>query len=381
MDAVGSSAALPFTIVQIDGRGLGVVAARDLKAGERLLREAPLVVAEMEGSSISHALLEGAVDPLSPEKRTRLFELSQNAEYGEIKNAAGIAQTNGIPFRWREKKFGAVYYTASRFNHSCAANTSYKWAAERSIDSGQVNGFLTVHATTRITAGTELTFNYLGFAAPREQRRERLLESFGFTCTCAKCALSGAALRESEERLAALGDPASLSEELNALGALGTLVNEEAADVLAWLERRWALLVRESPPDGVLAGTTEVLVQAFVEFCDHASSRLAGLASRGRANEASGNADGRRLRVSLEELEARAHTYRHAAREWASRARDVARLVAGDDSPSYVVYEAALARCWPRGAHSSVPEDAPEDALPAVQLRELWIEAGAATEW
>lgn len=60
-------------------------------------------------------------------------------------------------------------------------------------------------------------------------------------------------------------------------------------------------------------------------------------------------AEGSRLRFSIAELDTKAAAYMQAARDWASRARDLALVVAGDDSPLFAVYDLALGRCW-RGA-------------------------------
>ena len=123
------------------------------------------------------------------------------------------------------------------------------------------------------------------------------------------------------------------------------------------------------------------MLQACVEFCDHASAALSRLTSRARANQVSGQAEGRTLRVPLETLDERAATYRRAARAWAERAREAARLMLGDDSPAFRVYDTALARCWNDHEVEVDGEAGDSGAAPSVSLRELWLEAGAASDW
>ena len=92
-------ASAPFTYETLEGRGLGVIAARDIEPGERLLAEAPLLVARIDGAGIPLSVLQSSVDNLAAEDRAKFFELSQNAGYGEAKTADGIAQTNGMHAR------------------------------------------------------------------------------------------------------------------------------------------------------------------------------------------------------------------------------------------------------------------------------------------
>ena len=362
----------PFAVMPIDGKGFGVVATRDLFIGERLLAETPLLVVPMDVSGydgqrngeyegIPSALLEAAVDALPADRRCKFFELSQNSAYGVTRSPAGIAQTNGIPHTHGSKTYGAIYYTASRFNHSCDANACFRWngslggavggAVPRWADGAGSGGQLTVHAIKRIPAGTEITFNYAGFLAPREARRRYLLESFGFECTCAKCAMSGpwsrSAVAESEARIAALGGTASLRASLQAWGALDALVVDEPSAVLGRLDARYALVEAECA-DGLLAGTANVLARLFFEFCAAAASRLhaaaAATAARpaSRDDEEGGSKGGRGRGPSA--LRSRAREYGAAARAWAVRARELARQMAGEDSPAFAQFEAAVAR-------------------------------------
>ena len=367
-----------MNVVPITGKGVGVVATREIKAGERLLAEAPvLAVPMLDGGMVDPEELERAVQVLDNAQRSHFFQLSQNSMYGEKRTASGIAQTNGIPFRWRNAIYGAVYLNASRFNHDCNANACFNWVVDEEqsarFHEGQsthVTGRLVVHSIKRIRPGDEITLNYLGFLQPREVRQARLRSSFGFSCVCGKCSLSGTALSESEERVTALRDAAALSETLNSWASPAALISAAPAEVLARLDAWHGLLVRECPPDGIHAGTSELLLQAFVEFCDEACTRLSGMVSRARANEASGEAAGRQLRVPLGELSARALAYEEAARAWAGRARDVARVMAGEDSASFRVHDAALARCWRHDGSGK-----------STHLNDLWIEAGASNEW
>ena len=150
-----------------------------------------------------------------------------------------------------------------------------------------------------------------------------------------------------------------------------------------------ALMAEEAGHRGPLH-KTETFAQAFVEFCDSCHVRLAELARRGEAYRRSESSedDGvmmtfreRRVRVSLSDLHSEAEAYRQAARRWASRGKELARMLAGEDSPSFAVYDMALQRCWREEEEGSQPsESADGDGTrrrrEATSFSQLWVDAG-----
>ena len=200
---------IPFAIVSIVGKGLGAQATRDIQQGERIFAEAPLVVCGSTAPRLSEV-----VGRLSAASRQIFFALAQNSvRFGDVKTPEGIIATNAIPFREQGKALGGLFATLSRLNHSCASNCVYKWNSNIKM--------LTCHACRKIPAGAELTFNY-GFEdakgssiyMSREGRRRRLYYSFGFECSCEKCSLVGAALQQSEQNIAEIGDDKQLLGEM-----------------------------------------------------------------------------------------------------------------------------------------------------------------------
>ena len=249
---------LPFTVAPVEGKGLGAFANRVIEAGERLLADKPLFVlpATVQGTGITSESLEKTIEALSAEDRGRFWALAQDtALYGDEITASGIAGTNGIPFSHFGRCYCSVFATVSRFNHSCEPNTCYNW-------NGAL-GQLTIHASKRIEAGSEVTICYLGSLMPRPQRQRQLLQDFGFECMCAKCVLAGEALAESDERIATIGDYDSgdndsrLMNSLRRWGAIKVLITLDAGKVLAELERVVTMLEAEAP--GVRAGHVSML--------------------------------------------------------------------------------------------------------------------------
>ena len=85
-------------IVATQGRGLGVIAARDFAAGERIIAEAPLATLIADDRA-GDAVFARAVRQLSPEKQVLFWKLMQNeSRYGvSPKTARGVWLSNAYP--------------------------------------------------------------------------------------------------------------------------------------------------------------------------------------------------------------------------------------------------------------------------------------------
>ena len=177
-----------------------------------------------------------------------LLSLSQSGRYGERQSLLGTWQTNGLPINYEsttlpgtttrellQKKDAAVFETVCRLNHSCAPNCHAEWDGRLGTE--------TVHALFDIPAGDELTISYLSpRGRVRRDRQAQLLADHGFTCNCAKCALSGEDLASSEARqraLSTLCPPSAgalpLAERVKRVGLCLRLLEEESLPALwAW---------------------------------------------------------------------------------------------------------------------------------------------------
>ena len=175
----------PFVITEIDGKGLGVVAARSISAGELILAESPLVRA-LPGSAA-----EAAVQALPEADQAFFYSLQQHSErFGATKTVQGVWRTNALPLEG-EDGVQAIFRMACRFNHACSALAHHAWDPSKAT--------LHVHAVQQIAEGTEITICYCK-EGTRQERQEFLKGAFGFTCKCATCGLTGDALKESDAR-------------------------------------------------------------------------------------------------------------------------------------------------------------------------------------
>ena len=377
------SSAGAFAVSPIHGKGLGCVASRDIELGERLLAERPL----LDIGPSSPETLEAALAALSEADQARFLGLSQNErKWGAARTVKGIFMTNAIPSHAFSKERRAVFATASRFNHACDANATFRWNAAL--------GCITVHACRCIPLGTEICVHY-GFppgCVLREDRQRRLLHSFGFSCACSACSLEGPALRAREQALAAVGDAASFWQELGSWGAHGAVLTEEAGAVLERLDGRLQLL-RSTCRHGH-APSVDTYTQMAVEFCEAVAMRVLDVLRHcprtvvGGASIVVADLDelaageegdeGGMLGLTPEELVVKVAAFVAAARAYAIRSKALAKDLRGADSPAYEVWARALRDgCWEELDLSS--DERCEQQMRRgnrLNFRQLWIEAG-----
>ena len=195
-----------YTIRPIEGKGLGVVATRDITCGERLIAEPPLFTffsssAEQYKDSAVHA-----VDSL-PERERAVFNSLHNAKiWPEASHpraeVLGTVATNCIDLDGLS--VSAIFATISRFNHSCAPNVEWTWNDNIEVE--------TIHANRDIACGEELCVSYMeshvthklnedpSLCSSRDVRRAYLKETWGFACSCSACTLTGEERTKSDKR-------------------------------------------------------------------------------------------------------------------------------------------------------------------------------------
>ena len=194
------SVAETVAVVQQPGAGLGVVATRDVAAGECLLQERPLLLLTPDGAGRYNGVFRG--DP----EHTKLLLSTLSAAKPGAGELGSVIETNGIIIRvGAAAAFTAVHHLISRCNHSCAPNAAFSWDAEAGVGR--------LHAALAIRAGAAVEFNY-GARGNRARRQRRLQQRFCFECACELCSLSGAALEASDaEEEARLWGGLTLSDE------------------------------------------------------------------------------------------------------------------------------------------------------------------------
>ena len=167
-------------VVDIPGKGRGVIACADIAAGTLLLSEKPLFTNTFTGyggSKDLEAFFAARLKSLTKEQQKQFLTL-HNAN-PDMPPFAGTFKTNALPCG-SGSMIGGVYPTICRINHSCLPNAQNTWHEDRRQ--------LTIYAIRPIKLGDEITIPYHE-GGPKAERQADLQNNFGFTCTCELCSL------------------------------------------------------------------------------------------------------------------------------------------------------------------------------------------------
>ncbi|KAF2423323.1 SET domain-containing protein [Tothia fuscella] len=191
----------------VAGKGLGNVANATFQRAERLQTFTPTLafqddLMQFVAKRDVHLLQKIAVERLPAESQRNFMALmghfGGNEHYDRI-------STNSFAARLGEAKdhFWAVLPETSRFNHDCRPNAVYHFN-QNTLEHH-------VHAVRQILPGEEITISYLRPLAQYAEREERMIEQWGFKCSCTHCNLSPDMIALSDSRLNLIEE---LEEEL-----------------------------------------------------------------------------------------------------------------------------------------------------------------------
>lgn len=203
---MAGKANLAYTIKKsVNGEGQGVFAARDIRQGEVIVEEEPLIYLDYA----KERLLKGQVTP------ARVYEVWEDLKKGEKDWFQTLSYSDGkdtleqnamdalkpgneicglVVARYHNNCFFTglaeiINKRSSRFNHSCEKNAS--WA-------GNAQSFV-VRAIRDIKKGEEILISYIRVIDTRAVRKHEL-KAYGFDCNCSVCNLSSAAGKETDTR-------------------------------------------------------------------------------------------------------------------------------------------------------------------------------------
>lgn len=169
-----------FRVDSVGGKGIGVFATANLKKGDLIIEEEPVLAymksADLRFSSGVPGFIESQWKGLSSNQRDKIMELH---DVNGDKSLAGILRTNALS-RGAGSSGSVLCVTISRFNHSCSPNCQHAWDEAANVER--------VFACTDIKVGEELCIYYIDVCSPTDERQRELHARYGFECLCAPCA-------------------------------------------------------------------------------------------------------------------------------------------------------------------------------------------------
>ncbi|KAI4870145.1 SET domain-containing protein [Hypoxylon rubiginosum] len=187
------SAGAAYEVVDIPGKGKGVVATRRIKRAEAIMADWASLVAHLEfPTSLKRAqgyhYLHRAVDQLSDPDR--VLELARSSTFSNDV-VEDVLRTNAFSYPLGGESHMALYPEVSRVNHACRPNAFIRFTPTSLA--------VSVVVSRDIEPGEEITITYVPLGKTREERQDALLK-WGFSCTCDLCTASKAEVAASDYR-------------------------------------------------------------------------------------------------------------------------------------------------------------------------------------
>lgn len=236
---------------------MAVKARRDIKRGELLVSELPLLVWQ-EGMSKEDS--RQWTDQLTPSARKALFSLSKRSDQSAIEaekkdntdETARIRSANGfelelpaIPLPFNGKlppqptDASFLFANISRINHSCLPSCGHAmdWSRLR----------LEVFAMRDIQQGEDISIEYIPqlITLPSKERKDKLKSTFGFDCACSLCSSAPENIQQSDRRRRQLklssrnlfGAGFNRQQMIGEMERIRTILSEEGYSVLPEFEQ------------------------------------------------------------------------------------------------------------------------------------------------
>jgi len=208
----------PFRIVELSGKGTGMVATRNLFPGDIILAEKPLIFISdevYEDIEKTEELIDKQVLNLDSKQREMLFDLTDSNNPLDP-TYLGIFYTNDMTFDGD----AVLCPVMARANHSCVPNAEF--VTRR--DKGEQR-LITIYP---IKAGEEVMINYMAArdegSETRDMRRQYLREWYKFQCLCKACTLQNENLGIDEARREELKQLQSVEESNLTNGELESMI-------------------------------------------------------------------------------------------------------------------------------------------------------------
>ena len=218
----------PYIIKESPGKGRGLFTTRKIKEGQIILEEYPLLTCSDRESFYeilvnnypgldenTKAKILNLNDPADDLKsldsdtveklvsKSPTVEFWRKAKTGEISKFLRIISGNWFPICADEELYDTnelgVYNNIALINHGCVPNATRSWVMG-DFKRQQVRAMKTIEKNEEILVSYQnIMLDEQKFIfGSREFRRQELLETWGFLCSCSECSLEGEELEEND---------------------------------------------------------------------------------------------------------------------------------------------------------------------------------------
>ncbi|KAJ7211985.1 hypothetical protein GGX14DRAFT_621194 [Mycena pura] len=247
MPTMATSAFPLIKVVDIPGKGKGVVALESIPKGTRILSEKPRIrLSDLRG-----------IDSLSLSEDDLYFFLSFPSHGKDEENPVQSRLKHFLPCVGSVDNAIGLFETICRVNHTCYSplgrpNALYMWREDLKEESNSdrypyifrtsSNASSVLSATEDIAAMEEITVSYLQYNIHTEDPFIYLRRKFGFECSCLGCLRPASARQKSVERIK---DFRQFTDGLPARIALGGPLGDPPKSLLDSIEKYILMICAE----------------------------------------------------------------------------------------------------------------------------------------
>ena len=200
---------VPVMVTEVEDKGRGLVAARDIKKGEEILIDNIVITLGIPEGVLTSPItptitptiarsLKQQIQALPEEKVTQFYNLKKMDNFVISERDLKIARRENCLrelkiFRSNKVEAGKtelLVFNLALINHSCAPNADYYLKPSENEDQKKVEVKYEIRAIKDICKGEEITIFYLQFmygCTPEHVRQTILKNNFGFDCKCNVC--------------------------------------------------------------------------------------------------------------------------------------------------------------------------------------------------
>ncbi|KAI0879791.1 SET domain-containing protein [Annulohypoxylon maeteangense] len=188
-----------FEVIDIPGKGKGVIARRRINRAEAIMADWASMIVDLNfPTSVKrirgYRLLHLAADQLSDPDL--VLQLARSSSFS-ADIVEDVLRTNAFSYTLAGDSHMALYPKVSRINHACHPNAFIRFTPSSLA--------VSIVALRDIEPGEEINITYVPLGKTREERQTGL-QKWGFNCTCSLCTASKAEIAASDYRRSKIRD-------------------------------------------------------------------------------------------------------------------------------------------------------------------------------